>query len=494
MRCFSYKLYATVAPIILYLVFCLASIPTLAQLSSIPTFNAIDQEPQLLLSRYLKYKSMPGNEAEAGMFLHDYCKKRGLYTKIFTKADSSFNFAASLYPLDSGKPNIVFLNHIDVVSPGDENEWTYPPFSGSIVDEQVWGRGAIDAKGLAVMQLMAMLEYAEAAKHNNLPYNVTLLAVSGEETGGFNGAKLIADNYLEELKPVVIFGEGGSGLDDVVPSRPEQRIFGISVAEKSNFWLKLDLKMNSFGHGAAPPQHYVNKSMLKALYKLNNVKVKYNFNKVNKTMFKQLGNLEGGLKGFVMKHIHWPIFRPLVRKFFNEQPFAVALVSNTVILTNLSNPPGPPNQISTKVTAYLDCRLLPGTNRKKFIRDIKYGLFEPKFKVSVLNESPEAPASKQDHYYYAMERAIKKIYPDVAVMPILFPATTDNNYFRAKNIPVFGIMPIMMTRDMMASVHNVDEKISIADLHMGIETISSMLRELLAPKGGLKMQVELHGK
>ncbi|MDD3568280.1 MAG: M20/M25/M40 family metallo-hydrolase [Bacteroidales bacterium] len=60
-----------------------------------------------------------------------------------------------MYPLSFNKPNIIFLNHIDVVLADNCELFTYPPFSGTIADGQVWGRGAIDSKGMAVMQLLA---------------------------------------------------------------------------------------------------------------------------------------------------------------------------------------------------------------------------------------------------------------------------------------------------------------------------------------------------
>ncbi len=466
--------------------------PVKAQQAALaPTlYNVNIESPEQLLSNYLQIASISGNEGEAGRFIANYCREKGLYVRVFNDSDSSYNFAASLYPLNNVKPNIVLLHHIDVVPGGDEADWSHAPFSGTIDSTHIWGRGAIDCKGQGVMQLMAMLDYVNLAKHQSLPYNVTLLSVSGEETGGVSGSKLIADFHLEELNAAVIFGEGGSGLTDVVPSKPEQQIFGVSIAEKSNLWLKLELKVPSNGHGAAPPDQYANKAMLKALYKLNNVKAKMEFNKTNKTMFKQLGHLEGGVKGFALRNIHSPFLRPFVKKYFTQEPYLNSLVSNTVIVTNIYNPPGPPNQISSKATVYLDCRLLPGTNRKKFINHIKTGLFEPRFKVTVVDQSPEAMPSKPDKFYYAMEKAIKSVHPGAEVMPILFPATTDNNYFRAKKIPVFGIMPIVVSRDLLEAVHGPNERLGISDLYAGIETYKTMLREMLLSNEG-KMEVAL---
>ena len=72
--------------------------------------------------------------------------------------------------------------------------WKYPPFSGTIAEGSIWGRGALDIKELGIMHLFALLRCKELAKNNDLPYNFTILAVSGEETGGYIGSKIIGVN------------------------------------------------------------------------------------------------------------------------------------------------------------------------------------------------------------------------------------------------------------------------------------------------------------
>ncbi|HDS06021.1 MAG TPA: hypothetical protein ENO05_00210, partial [Bacteroides sp.] len=86
------------------------------------------EEASRLLSTYIQYPSVTGNEKPAGEFLSKLCSDRGLNVRVFTDEDDSYNFAASLYPLRSGKPNIILLNHIDVVSEADLSNWREVPF------------------------------------------------------------------------------------------------------------------------------------------------------------------------------------------------------------------------------------------------------------------------------------------------------------------------------------------------------------------------------
>src|SRR5687767_370528 len=112
------------------------------------TFGSDLPESGRLLSEFIQYRSVTGSEKAAGEFLTSICRERSLHVEVFSDELGSYNFTASLYPLTSGKPNIILLNHLDVVPANDSASWKYPPFDGTIADGKVWGRGAIDSKGL----------------------------------------------------------------------------------------------------------------------------------------------------------------------------------------------------------------------------------------------------------------------------------------------------------------------------------------------------------
>jgi carboxypeptidase PM20D1 len=425
---------------------------------------------------FLKFRSISGNEYAAGQFLEKLGKSLSFDTECLNCTDTSINIAISLYPLSSKKPNLILLSHLDVVAALDSMDWRFHPFSATRTDSDFVGRGSLDAKGLTFMQLGGLYKFRHTLDGTELPFNVTVLAVCGEETGGFRGAKVLVEKYLEILKPWAVYGEGGSGVKGIVPSKPDQAVFGISVAEKVNLWLRLDLKFSSFGHGAAPPSSYVNKDMMKALNKLGQVEGRIEFHKTSKRMFKELGKMQGGFSGWVIKHIHWPIFRPIVRKVMEREPVFASVLQNTAVLTNMFNPPGPPNQISTRATAFLDCRLLPETKIKKFIRDIKYGLIEPRFKVSIINQCPEAEESSPDLMeYQCFARSVQEIIPGSKTAPILFPASSDNNYFRQFGIPTYGLVPVLLSKQDVESIHGNNERIKIKDFWTGIEIFNRFL-------------------
>lgn len=82
----------------------------------------------------------------------------------------------------SAQDSILFNAHIDHVSVGDEKEWPHGPFSGDIVDGELWGRGAVDLKG----SVAAMVHGIGALKSAGIvpPHDVYVAGVVFEELGG----------------------------------------------------------------------------------------------------------------------------------------------------------------------------------------------------------------------------------------------------------------------------------------------------------------------
>lgn len=437
-------------------------------------------EATRLLSDYLKIHSLSGHEKKAGLLLSEYSRKHGLYVHELPADSGSFNFAATLYPLSEDKPVIWLQHHMDVVPAAITEDWTYPPFSGTVINDTIWGRGAIDNKGPGIMQLMALLNIKEAADTVEFLYNVGILCVSNEEGSVGIGTKYILERNLTELKPLVTFGEGGAGLKNVLTSTPDKTVVGISVAEKGVLWLRLDLQLNSYGHGAAPAPEYANKLMIYALSRLQGRKFDMEFNRVNRRMFRRLGRAEGGLRGFLISHINWWILGPFVKNVVQRDPLLEALTTNTITVTKLENPPGPPNKISTISTAYLDCRLQPNTSVKSFIRRLERILDEPKIKISVLNSSPEVKPSPVNDFYDAMAWAVEQELENAAVIPILFPATTDNIFFRDHDIPTYGLVPALMSEELIKSVHSLNERLPVAALEQGMNIYTNTILRIQA--------------
>lgn len=195
-------------------------------------------------------------------------------------------------------------------------------------------------------------------------------------------------------------------------------------------------------------------------------------------MFRRLGRAEGGFRGFFIRNINWSILAPFVRKQIENDPFFSSLITNTITVSNIYNPPGPPNQISNYAIAILDCRLVPGTSTKSFLRYIERRLDNDNIEISVISQSPEAKPSKLNNFYKGLERAISEVYPDAETIPFLFPATSDNSTFRAEGIPSYGLIPAIVQTSDINSIHSHNERISTEVLGSGIRIYYNFLKEV----------------
>jgi len=424
-------------------------------------------------------RSITGAEKPAGIYLLNKSKELGFVTKTFYDKDSFINFSASLYPLESKKKNIVFLCHFDVVPANDSAKWKYPPFAGTLANDTIWGRGALDMKGVGILELYALREYLAEAKVKELPYNFTILFVSDEEKGGDHGAKFITEKYLDVINPLLVLGEGGAGFRDVLPSKPDSLLFMISVAEKRSLWLKLTVKQHAAGHGAMGSHNSANAMLIRALDKIENHKPSIRFEKTTKKMFKRIGKLNGGFKGFILRNVNAFYLRPFRRKILEQQAGLLTEVTNSTTITSIYNPQAPPNVIPDEAAAYLDCRLVPKMKTEKFIRHLKRRILNSRINVEIVDESAKAKASATDSLFAAVCKGLTKTYPGALQVPILFPATTDNSFFRAKNINAYGVLPIIMTEDLIKTVHGVDECIPVSAVLRGANAYKNIITEII---------------
>jgi succinyl-diaminopimelate desuccinylase len=86
--------------------------------------------------------------------------------------------------IGAGAPHFVFAGHTDVVPPGDTARWKHAPFSGEVVNGELFGRGACDMKG-------AIAAFAAAAIKFGKPRRGTIsFLITGDEEGpAVNGTR-----------------------------------------------------------------------------------------------------------------------------------------------------------------------------------------------------------------------------------------------------------------------------------------------------------------
>lgn len=166
-------------------------------------------EPQIIAfcQRLLQTPSVNGVHPEAAVaqVIADEARRLGLVVEVVAMQPDRPNVIVSTAP--TGDTGLLLLGHLDTVAVGDESRWTYPPFSGTVADGKVYGRGAIDTKGgmaAAVYALAALRETAGALNAGR----AQLICVPDEESGatGTLGVKFLhAQGWLQGMGAIYAY-------------------------------------------------------------------------------------------------------------------------------------------------------------------------------------------------------------------------------------------------------------------------------------------------
>jgi acetylornithine deacetylase/succinyl-diaminopimelate desuccinylase-like protein len=414
-------------------------------------------EAARLLEQYIRIDTSnpPGDTRKAADFLAALLEREGIpVTRYESEPGKAIVYArlpATVSP-KAGKA-IVLLHHMDVV-PADRSRWSMDPFAATIRGNELWGRGAMDMKGMGVAETLAFLRL----KRERVPLtrDVILLAEPDEEVGGAAGARWMIANHYAELDPEYVIDEGGFGSRDLFAAG--KLVYGISVAEKKIVWLKLRAE-GVAGHGSQPNDQNPNDHLVKALDRL---------------LAEPPGPRAPQTGGIV------DVMRARVGTLAGNK-FTNAIQRSTISLTWFRSGVGDPpkiNVIPSVAEAGLDCRVLPGTTRDQWIADVKRRLGDPTIAVELINESDDPIVTSQDTPLYKnLEAAIKRLHPDAIVTPILIPYGTDSNAYRPRGVRSYGVFPAILPAEIAASMHSDNERVPLDGVAEAARVFFEAVRE-----------------
>jgi acetylornithine deacetylase/succinyl-diaminopimelate desuccinylase-like protein len=196
-------------------------------------------------------------------------------------------------------------------------------------------------------------------------------------------------------------------------------------------------------------------------------------------MFVSLGEVLGGIKGRVLNKPDSRLFLKLMDKLSRDDPQLRDLITNKITLTGIDSEESGLNQSSNKETAYLDVRMLPGTKAEEVIEHIESVIGDGVVDIEVIERGPYSRGTVPEKFFMEIADAIRDEFEGANVIPMLFPASSDNNYFRTLGIPVYGINPMVVSSDQMKAIHNYNEFIKVEDVLRGTEVFTVFLESVL---------------
>ncbi len=152
-----------------------------------------EADPVQLAQALVRCRSVTPVEGGALTLLESVLRPAGFTCHRLTMTEPGTPDVQNLYArLGTAKPHLCFAGHTDVVPVGDEATWSRPPFAAEIVDGVLYGRGAADMKGGIACFLVAALDYLKTC--GGLPRGSISFLITGDEEGaGINGTVKVLD-------------------------------------------------------------------------------------------------------------------------------------------------------------------------------------------------------------------------------------------------------------------------------------------------------------
>ena len=428
---------------------------------------AVHREARDILSRYLRIDSSnpPGREAPAARFLGALLEAEGIETRYFETAPDREILYARI-PSDGSQRALMLANHLDVVPP-EPRYWTVPPFGGVERDGRVYGRGAVDMKGFAVMQLITLL--LARRQGLRLTRDLVYCAVPDEEALGAYGMKWLCEHHPELLDGVeYALNEGGSGTTGF----GERPVFQVAVNEKWVCWMRITAR-GIPGHGGIPhlPEQNPIVRLSRAIERLVTWKRPVIVTPETRAWLDRLTS-----EGLV----RWGTTQERLDHAIEASPGLRAFFTNTLNVTMVQGGVKA-NVVPGRASATLDCRLLPGQSRDAWRDEVVARIDDPEVRVEFFDgldtEAPR-PASFDTDFFRTIEAAIADAVPGAVVVPSITVGGTDNRFLRARGIHAYGLVPAVLSSPERAGFHANDEYITVDHLNRGCELTYDIVRRM----------------
>jgi len=406
----------------------------------------------------------PGNELPAAEYLKGVMEAEGIPAEVFVSEDRRGNVVARLKGEGGEKP-LLLLGHLDVV-PVERSMWSVEPFDGVAKDGAVYGRGALDMKGMVAVEAAVML----ALKRAGVPLKRDLIfaAAADEETGGEKGARWLVDEHWDAVAAGYVLNEGGGGL--LMDGRP---VFFCQAAEKGICWAKMKVR-GSGGHGSMPHDDNPTVILAEAISKLGVHLFPPIRNSLTSTALERMekaGLLPEGITAEQALSSDEEVGLRL-RKKDHRVSAMIRLTATPTAIEGGSKT----NVIPQEVSVDLDCRVFPDMRPSDILETVREIVSDPRVEFEVTRDTGGSVSPIDTDFWREIQSTMVSARPDVVFLPYQSSGGTDSGVFRAKGVVCYGADPFFMTLEEWDSIHGNDERVRIESLDWGLKWVYSLVK------------------
>jgi acetylornithine deacetylase/succinyl-diaminopimelate desuccinylase-like protein len=416
-----------------------------------------------------------GNEVRSADLLAGYFDGSGLDIERYEPAPGRTSLVVRIEGRRPDAPSLMLMGHTDVV-PANASRWRHDPFGGELIDDEVWGRGAIDMLNLTASMAVATRRLAlEGFRPDG---TLIYLAVADEEALGTWGAEHLATRELDAVRADYVLTESG-GIP--VPGGDGDLRLPVLVGEKGSCWCTLRVT-GTPGHASLP--YDTDNALVTAARVVQRLADHQPETQIHDTWRRFLAGMA------LPDEITAPLLDPdrlvgalaglpqgMARQFH--------ACTHTTIAPTVAHGGTKTNVIPDQVDLQLDIRTLPGQTLPdvRAVLDEALGDLADRVEMIDAHDDPSTASPVDTPLWDSLGRATTAFYGGSHLVPMLSVGATDARFFRRLGATAygFGLFSQKLTfEDFGRMFHGDDERVDVESLCLSTELWQAVARDLLA--------------
>ena len=452
-------------------------VDTLRDLIRIPSVNPPDP-------------AAPDQETRVARYLAGRLRALGLAPEVVEPVPGRGSVHARLRGDGTGGEPFLLLSHLDVV-PAPPERWSHDPFAADIADGYMYGRGAVDMKGMVALELGVierLVGEARAADRNpasdpipGLRRDVLFTCAADEEAGSTDGARWLAAHRPEWLQAAGAVNECG-GVSVTVGGR---RLYPIQVAEKGFVPYRIHVTGN-WGHGSMPRDDnaaVIAAGIIERLAAPGPVRMTPVMTRFLEATADALGGEAAGVLRSIAAGELDPAATDRAIDGLCDPMYARALraLVRDTLSPNVVHAGVKYNVIPGDAVVEVDCRILPGTTESDIRDEVEQrigrdALAACRIERLAWGEPVESPA--EGPLWDTLVATLRDHDPEGVPLPVMAPFATDAKATSIVGTPTYGFSPFRLEPDerFLERFHGVDERISLDALRFGLPVLYDVVR------------------